>query len=158
MAGGVAAGANNPCQLPNSKPAIPASAIVGTSGSRGERRAVEMPNAFILPPLTYGAATGSESIATATSPETTANSEGALPLYGTLLSSIPAADLNTAVVIAPLAPAIAMLIFAGSRLAAAMNSASVFASSRGCATSTVPALINLLTGAKSRTGSYGNFR
>ena len=41
-----------------------------------------------------GAAVGSESIATATSPDTTANSDGALPLYGTWIICTPVIDLN----------------------------------------------------------------
>jgi hypothetical protein len=40
---GVPAGAKSPCQLPNSYPSTPDSAMVGTSGSMGERFAVVTP-------------------------------------------------------------------------------------------------------------------
>lgn len=54
--GGVPAGAQTPYQIGKSYPATPASAIVGTCGSSGERRAVVTPNAARRPSVMCGAA------------------------------------------------------------------------------------------------------
>ena len=51
-AGGVPAGAKNPYQVEMSNPGSPASAIVGSSGTKPERWAVVTASAFNLPALT----------------------------------------------------------------------------------------------------------
>src|SRR6184192_2400330 len=53
---GVPAGAHSPYQMGKSKPATPASAIVGTSGNRAERRAVLTPSATSVPSRMWGKA------------------------------------------------------------------------------------------------------
>src|SRR6266851_6466875 len=53
---GVPAGTHIPYQIGKSNPATPASAIVGTSGNRTERRAVLTPSAMSLPSRIWGRA------------------------------------------------------------------------------------------------------
>ena len=54
-------------------------------------------------------------------------------------------------------PPEAMLILPGEALASAISSATVFAGSEGCTTSTNGVVATRLTGAKSRTGWYEIF-
>jgi hypothetical protein len=75
-----------------------------------------------------------------------------------LLRAIPVADFNTSVATCPFAPATPTLNLPGSFFAASTNSLKVLGAIFGNATSAVPAEINWLTGAKSRTGSYGSLR
>jgi hypothetical protein len=82
---------------------------------------------------------GIDSSATSTSPDITAISDGALPLYGTLLRLMPVATLSTSVATCPFAPAIATLNLPGSFLAAAINSLNEFGPIFGLATKAVPA-------------------
>jgi hypothetical protein len=56
MSRGVPAGATRPCQVSAAKPGSPASAMVGTSGSRAERSGVVTPSTRSRPPRSCGSA------------------------------------------------------------------------------------------------------
>ena len=77
---GVAAGTTRPNQEVDSTCGRPASAVVGTSGSSGERSRLVMARPLSLPALTWGASTVSVSEARFTSPPSRAVTAGALPL------------------------------------------------------------------------------
>ena len=58
MSFGVPAGASTPCMVSDSWPSTPASAMVGTSGSAGERLVEVTASPRRLPPVTCGAVGG----------------------------------------------------------------------------------------------------
>ena len=91
---GVPFGATNPNHDCTSKPATPASPIVGTSGAEGERCALVTANARSLPAFTCGNAEGMLSNITCTCPPIISVIAGALPLYGMCTISTFASILN----------------------------------------------------------------
>src|SRR5215831_2630861 len=76
---GVFAGTNQPCQLDESNPGKPLSAMVGTCGSAGERLAPAIASARSLPASTWGLAVANGTTASWTSPAISAVLSGASP-------------------------------------------------------------------------------
>ena len=76
---GTAAGASRPNQAVASKPAMPASCIVGTSGSTALRTAPVVASARNCPSRQKGRAEGMLSMPTSTRPAMSSVSIGALP-------------------------------------------------------------------------------
>ena len=58
ISGDVPDGANKPCEMNDSKPAMPDSFIVGTSGANAERLGAAMATALSLWPLMYSDTAG----------------------------------------------------------------------------------------------------
>ncbi len=98
MGAGVFAGMNQPCQLVEAKPATAASAIVGTSGTVGERLTPVIARARMRPSSISGTAVASGTTATSTSPAISAALICASPRNGTARMSMPAACLSISIV------------------------------------------------------------
>src|SRR3954452_16038352 len=79
---GVPEGATSPNQPTDSKPAMPLSASVGTSGQDGRQRADETPTALSLPSRINCLDAGISSTAKGTCPARTSTAAGAVPRYG----------------------------------------------------------------------------
>ena len=79
-AGGVPAGTSSPCQLPDSKPFTPCSAIVGTLASSGTRVALDTPSTLSLPACTCGSVASMPFISTCVWPATVSPMACAPPL------------------------------------------------------------------------------
>ncbi len=90
-----------------------------------------------------------------TCPLITSISDWPLPLYGTCTMSTPVAALNISPLMCDWMPLPPDPKFScpGFAFASAMSSATVFAGTEGCTTSTWPALATIDTGAKSAMGS-----
>src|SRR5689334_10284487 len=82
----VPAGTSRPYHVVYSKPGMPASAIVGTSGSVSARFALVTPKLRSFPDLTWGSADANVDRKTEISFPRTAVSAGPVPLYGTWIS------------------------------------------------------------------------
>ena len=80
--GGVPAGSSAPCQVPDSNPATPCSAIVGTFGSSGTRVDFETPSTLSLPDCTNGSVASMPFISTWVWPATVSPIACEPPLYG----------------------------------------------------------------------------
>ena len=76
------------------KPGRPPSIRVGSSGSSGERFALVIPSARILPGIISGCAAGMLLNEKSTSPLANAVIDGALPLYGMCVMSTPILSLS----------------------------------------------------------------
>ncbi len=92
---GVPAGACSPDHSAASEPRTPASAIVGTSGSAGERRGEITPRASALPAFTCGIAVEAGVNSSGIWPERRSAMACELPLYGTWARSMPVLILNS---------------------------------------------------------------
>src|SRR5690606_27443188 len=93
-AAGVPAGASTPYQVLTSKPLIPDSATVGTSGTDELRLAEVTASGRSLPDLIWPMADGSDDTSRSTLPASASISAGFEPLYGMWLSLMPAAFSN----------------------------------------------------------------
>jgi hypothetical protein len=80
MSGGVPAGTITPNQVVRSNPGSPDSAMVGSSGTAGERASVVTASARSLPALTLGSALARLSNINCTCPESKSAIAGAAPL------------------------------------------------------------------------------
>ena len=80
MAGDVFAGARMPCQAPTSKPGMPLSFNVGTSGNTGDLSIVDTAMGRIRFSFTNGSPTVRGSMLNCISPPTRPITDGALPL------------------------------------------------------------------------------
>ena len=80
MAVGVFAGARMPCQILASKPGTPDSAIVGTPGTRFERRMEVMPSARTLPAFAMATEVDAALKTICNWPATVSESDWATPL------------------------------------------------------------------------------
>ncbi|MNV62302.1 hypothetical protein D3C71_1548430 [compost metagenome] len=80
MAGGVPAGMNRPYQVLTSKPLMPLSAMVGTSGREVERLAEVTARARSLPALIWPMAEGTDETSRSTLPASASISAGLEPL------------------------------------------------------------------------------
>jgi hypothetical protein len=159
MSRGVPVGARIPNHDDASKPGTPASAIVGTSGNAGARFVEVTAIARSLPALMCGIAEGRLSNMICTWPPSRSVIAGAEPLYGTCDICTPVITLNSSPdkwIDVPL-PLEAKLIAPGLSFASLINSATVFAGTEGCATSTFGTPATRMTGAKSFAASYGIF-
>ena len=94
MSFGVPPGAITPYQLVTSKPTMPSSSKVGTSGSCGTRRGVEIASARSFPLLMCSTTGGMVSKFMATTPASRSPIACPLPLYGMWTMSTPASCLN----------------------------------------------------------------
>ena len=80
ISGGVPAGATIICQAADSKPAMPASCMVGTSGVAGERFAVDTASARSLPSRICGTTDGPSPNSTCSRPARRSVSAGGVAL------------------------------------------------------------------------------
>src|SRR5688500_16420999 len=92
---GVPAGACSPDHSAASEPRTPASAMVGTSGSAGDRRGEITPSATALPALTCGIAVEAGVNSSGIWPLKRSAIACELPLYGTWARSMPVLILNS---------------------------------------------------------------
>ncbi|MNN47703.1 hypothetical protein D3C81_1621370 [compost metagenome] len=150
---GVPAGASRPAHELNTMPSKPASCMVGTCGSAGDRLEANTASGRSLPALIIAIELNG-SMVMSTSPDTTACICGPVPLYEALTTSgIPAVALK-------LAPISSIMLLPADRLsgrvldlASATNSCTVLAGTDGCTTITKPILLISEIGAKLFSGS-----
>ena len=136
MARGMAAGPSRPYHAPASNPAKrtnPASATVGTSGMMGERFNPPSAMAFKRPAFTCGTDCATLPNDNDTSPLMVAVTAGALPLYGTTITLMPAVFLNNSAASCDGLPPHDQVISPGRARASAISSLTLRTGSCGCA-------------------------
>ncbi len=106
ISAGVCTGAARPNHEDDTTPGSPASAKVGTSGSKGERVGQAMASALSFPARIFSTVVLTSLMNTSTSPLNNPSTAGPPPRYGTWMRSTPASRLNNSLArwMAPPAP------------------------------------------------------
>src|SRR4051794_11710042 len=154
---GVPAGTMNANHPSPSISGYPASAIVGTSGSAGDRLGLVTAKPRSLPSFIWGTAGGSDVNAIGVCPPSVEAAAGPALLNGTGTRSRPSGRRK----FSPMrcggvaTPGDAKLYLVPPDLISATSSFTLRTGSEGCTESTVAALTATVTGSKSLEGSYG---
>jgi hypothetical protein len=155
-AGGVAAGTSAPCQVPDSKPFTPCSAMVGTLPSSGMRVAFDTPSTLSLPLCTNGSVASMPFISTWVWPAIVSVMACEPPLYGMYSHLAPVAFSTAtpatcgALPIAVTAK-LSLLVFDS-----ATSSCRLLAGTEGCTTSMCGEYASIVTPFRSLLGSNGS--
>ena len=154
-AGGVFAGANNPCQLVACNAASPASRVVGVSGSAEIRSGLATASAFSWPACSSFIVEAGVSNSNCTWPLIRSGTAAAPPLYGTCSLSMPVNRLKRSPIrwLIECMPNDAKLVVPGFALAYLTRSASVSGAKAFDATRMNGDRIARPTGARSFCGS-----